>query len=350
MNIVKETWDVNELIQKQLEINPRPQYQRTDVWTVDRKAFLIDSILNGFDIPKLYFKYYGVPDAKGYLFEIADGQQRFKAIIDFHNDRYKLKKGTIINGVDISNLTFSQLNDDFKSQFLSYELHISNITTSTSNEINELFTRLQKGVVLNPAEIRHAMLSNIGSYIDNFVEQQQTLFFSEDSKIQNNRFKHQEYIDHIISLIHYKNSKDLKASLMYQLYSDLADSPKEDFIIYFKNAKIVLDKMKAINAIKKGIFKNKWAFVDVFWFLYKNLKTISNIDNIQFASIFVDFEKERLKHNSKPEKVLKLKRHKYGKLLFDYIQAFNKEGANKANIEIRSNVFKQIFNTLIKNK
>lgn len=40
-------------------ININPEYQRKGgVWTRQKKQLLIDSILNDYDIPKLYFHYY----------------------------------------------------------------------------------------------------------------------------------------------------------------------------------------------------------------------------------------------------------------------------------------------------
>lgn len=37
-------------------INTHPDYQRKgEVWTLQKKQLLIDSILNDYDIPKLYF-------------------------------------------------------------------------------------------------------------------------------------------------------------------------------------------------------------------------------------------------------------------------------------------------------
>lgn len=344
MQIVKEIWDIKELIKERNSIDPKPQYQRTSVWTIERKSFLIDSILRGYDLPKFYFTFFKNGNGKGFNYEVADGQQRIRAIWEFRDDGYALKKNTIIGGDDISSLKYSELPKKYKDLFQNYELNISNIITHAQGEINDLFTRLQKGVTLNPPELRHAMLSNIGTYIDKFVgNQQETGFFSSDTKISDSRFKHQEYIDHVISLAHFKYSKDLKAATMTQLYIDFADKKEEEFVDYFKNARIVLKFMDKMNNHKKGIFKNKWAFVDTFWLLYRNLSHISKMDSIKMAQTFVDFENERRKYNSAPEKILKLKKHKYGKLLFDYIQAFNKEGANRDNIKTRANIFDEIF-------
>ena len=344
MQIVKEIWDIKELINERNSIDPKPQYQRTSVWTNDRKSFLIDSILRGYDLPKFYFTFEKNKNSKGFKYEVADGQQRIRAIWEFRDNGYSIKKNTIIVGDDLSSMKYSELPKKYKDLFLNYELNISNIISHEKGEINDLFTRLQKGVTLNPPELRHAMLSNIGAYIDKFVvAQQKSGFFSLDTKITDTRFKHQEYIDHVITLAHFKYSKDLKAATMTQLYIDFADQKEESFLTYFKNAKIVLKFMGEMNDYKKGILKNKWAFVDTFWYLYKNIKSISKIDRIKMADTFIEFENERKKYNSEPEILLKLKNHKFGKLLFDYIQAFNKEGANKDNIKVRADIFDKVF-------
>lgn len=347
MKTTKEIWIINELIESKFLINPKPQYQRTSVWTTDRKAFLIDSILRGYDIPKFYFTYHENRTLPGYEFEVADGQQRIRAIWEFYDNIYPLKKNTIIEGVDLSSMKYSELPENFKKAFKNYELNISNILSSDRGEVNDLFTRLQKGVTLNPPELRHAMISNIGTYIDKFVVNQQTSgFFNEDSKICDKRFKHQEYIDHVIALVHYKNEKDIKSATMAQLYIDFADNEKSTFVEYFNKATLVLKAMKKINAFKKGIFKNKWAFVDVFWLLYRNIDHLPTLDSQNFANLFFDFEKERKTFNANPEELLAIKDHKFGGLLFDYIQAFNIEGANKGNIQIRATVFDSIFSPL----
>jgi len=300
--------------------------------------------LRGYDLPKFYFTFLKNGNSKGFKYEVADGQQRIRAIWEFRDDEYSIKKNTVIGGDDLSLMKYSELPKKYKDLFQNYELNISNIISHEHGEINDLFTRLQKGVTLNPPELRHAMLSNIGTYIDKFVgNQQQAGFFSIDTKIPDSRFKHQEYIDHVITLAHFKYTKDLKAATMSQLYLDYADEKEDSFSVYFKNAKIVLKYMSLMNNYKKGIFKNKWAFVDAFWYIYRNISHISKMDPIKMTDTFIEFEIERKKYNSTPEKLLKLNKHKFGKLLFDYIQAFNKEGANKDNIKVRANVFDEIF-------
>jgi len=52
------------------------EYQREeDIWSGTDKKYLIDSILRGFDIPKIYLR--KLPDDR---LEIVDGQQRIDTI------------------------------------------------------------------------------------------------------------------------------------------------------------------------------------------------------------------------------------------------------------------------------
>ena len=132
MKLVKEIWGIKELIEKRKSIDPKPQYQRTAVWTTDRKAYLLDSILRGYDLPKFYFTFHKTKNAKGFEFEVADGQQRIRAIWEFQDEKYSLKKDTKIEGVDLSSMKYSQLPDKFKKAFQDYELNISNILSKQS--------------------------------------------------------------------------------------------------------------------------------------------------------------------------------------------------------------------------
>src|ERR1039457_2428108 len=72
-------------------IETEPPYQRRgNIWTKDAKAYLIDSILNDFDIPKFYLADFSYIDTSlnvaGTQYAIIDGKQRFEAIFDFYNN------------------------------------------------------------------------------------------------------------------------------------------------------------------------------------------------------------------------------------------------------------------------
>ena len=76
-------WSIYSVRQRESKINPHPQYQRAAVWKLTKKQKLIDSILRGYDIPKIYLR--KSPD-DAYEHEIVDGQQRLRAIWEFANE------------------------------------------------------------------------------------------------------------------------------------------------------------------------------------------------------------------------------------------------------------------------
>ncbi len=348
MKHIIQKWSIEELDKYRTCIDPRPQYQRTPVWTRERKAFLIDSILRGYDIPKIYLKLLGKVRGND-SFEVVDGQQRLRAIWEYKDNDYSLGKNVVIGNDDLSNMLYKELPKNIQKAFLNYIVVVTEILKSDAGEVNELFTRLQKGVSLNPPELRHALESSIGNYISDFAEKQKLKFFGKDCKIEDKRFKHQDYIDHVVALIYFKNAKDLKAATLYQLYLDFMEAPISKFKNYFDDTTIVLKTMQDINLTQKGIFKNKWGFVDGFWLLYRNKSKLRKVDIKEFGEKLNRFEIERKKFNEKPENLLVEKTaSEFGKDMFDYIQAFNKEGANKKNIETRARVYDKVFKNLLK--
>ncbi|MBK7853703.1 MAG: hypothetical protein IPJ79_01230 [Bacteroidetes bacterium] len=104
--------------------------------------------------------------------------------------------------------------------------------------------------------------------------------------------------------------------------------------------------MRKINSHRKGIFKNKWAFVDVFYLLYKNLEKLKDVKPKVFADNFWRFESTRKDNNSNPEVLIDDKTSlNYDKDLYDYIIAFKTSGADKNNTKIRYRVlFNKFYN------
>src|SRR5215471_21057116 len=76
------------------EIELEPDYQRIGgIWTREKRELLLDSLLNGFDVPKLYFHEFVPPKQKGsrkYRYAIIDGKQRLQTIWDFIDDKITL--------------------------------------------------------------------------------------------------------------------------------------------------------------------------------------------------------------------------------------------------------------------
>ncbi|MCP1185038.1 DUF262 domain-containing protein [Paenibacillus sp. 1781tsa1] len=72
-----------------------PEYQRNYVWNESDKVKLIDAIFNNVDIGKFAFIHLSDEEweanGRKYSYEILDGKQRLRAILDFYESRFKYK-------------------------------------------------------------------------------------------------------------------------------------------------------------------------------------------------------------------------------------------------------------------
>jgi hypothetical protein len=139
------------------EIAANHDYQRSDqVWPPVARSYLIETILKGFPIPKLYL--YQVTDVRSRKTrkEIVDGQQRSAAIFDFCNDRFKLPRSA--DDEDARGKKYSELDADHQHKFLSYPIDVDLFVGATPSEVVEVFRRMNSYTApLNPEEQRHAL-------------------------------------------------------------------------------------------------------------------------------------------------------------------------------------------------
>jgi hypothetical protein len=337
MDISTKHWPIKRLVEMQEKINPRPQFQRGEVWRVDRKQLLIDSILRLYDLPKIYLSQNKT--VLQYDYDVADGQQRLRAIWEYFKDEFPLGQNLQeIDGCDVSGIRFSGLPASFKKRLRSFKLTIAVIEEATQDELRTLFARLQMGVILTPPELRNAIASAIGSAINTAAE---THGFFTNGKIRTSRFKRQDYLAHAIALAHYNNTEDLKAPLLARLYKELAFAYDKKLM---SKTYDVLDVLALINHEADLSIRNKWGFVDIFWFLLQQDGALTSVDPSKMATTFLQFEADRIANNNAPEKLIAQgKKH-----LYDYIQAFNTSGGDKANVATRHKVFNTVFKKCIK--
>lgn len=155
-------------ISQRTNIDMNPAFQRHGrLWSRGDKAFLIDSILNGYDIPKIYiadFTFGNVSlNKKGLPYAIIDGKQRLEAIFDFHSGTLRLDDEFVfqqnpkmkLGGLGYTDLTknYPEIADIFNVHPLS----VVHVITDEQEKIDELFVRLNRSKPLTGAEIRNAM-------------------------------------------------------------------------------------------------------------------------------------------------------------------------------------------------
>lgn len=176
----------------------KPDFQRNEVWTQAAQIMLIDTILKGIPIPKIYIKSI-VKDEKTYRV-VVDGQQRLTAILKFIRDEISLKKP--YEG-EYLNMKYSELPEHVHDDFIRYKIDINEIFNPSEDEIRDLYSRVNKYTVqLNKQELRKADFP--GDFICLAERLSENKFF-ENAKIftvkQRRRMLDVEFIEELLTII-----------------------------------------------------------------------------------------------------------------------------------------------------
>lgn len=146
------TYSINDFVEwdkaKQLELNPR--FQRRPVWTDKAKSYLIDTILRGKPIPKIFIRQKINVSTKTSSREVVDGQQRLRTILSYLKDGFVVSKR---HHPEYGGLRFSQLPEDIQGQVLAYEVSVDLLINLPDPEVLDIFSRLNSyAVILNDQE------------------------------------------------------------------------------------------------------------------------------------------------------------------------------------------------------
>ena len=112
---------VAALHRSRADINLSPMWQRGLAWNPQKQVLLIDSILRGMDIPKIYFRA-NPQDAD--KFDVVDGQQRLRAIWKFLEDDLALRSSQPllpIGSEEVQGKTFSQLSEHAAEEVAAFQ-------------------------------------------------------------------------------------------------------------------------------------------------------------------------------------------------------------------------------------
>lgn len=192
------------------EIGTSPEYQRNpEIWNPEKRRLLIDSILNDYDIPKLYFHAFRtprkLPDGEVVSYAIIDGKQRVETIWAFMEDGFALADDFELYRdpkVKAGGLKYSEISTEYpqlKVWFDSFVLPIICVETDDIELIQDMFSRLNEAVPLNAAERRNAIGGPMARMINEIAEHR---FFMTNVKFSNKRYQHREVAVRILFLEH----------------------------------------------------------------------------------------------------------------------------------------------------
>ncbi|WP_306522213.1 DUF262 domain-containing protein [Rheinheimera sp.] len=156
MRIEESRYSIAELIDmhKRKDLFVNEEYQRAPrLWPSSARSYFIDTILNDYPFPKIFFNEMIDRNSRRPRRELVDGQQRLLSIFDFVDDKFALGRNSKI----YQGLYFSQLEEDLQTKFLSYTVSVDVIRGAQRAEILQMFRRMNAYTLpLNEAEKRHA--------------------------------------------------------------------------------------------------------------------------------------------------------------------------------------------------
>ena len=280
------------------QIDVSPPYQRKGrIWSKTDKAYLIDSILNGYDIPKLYLADFTWGNSrlnkKKLSYAIIDGKQRFEAIFDFFDGELTLNDDFVFlenTSLKLGGLGYKDIKNKYKEisdEFENFNLLVMAVVATEEAPINELFVRLNRSQSLTGAEVRNAMSGPAPEIIRNISKSD---FFSNSINFAVLR------------------GQDLNAAaklLMIEFYGEFRETTKtylDEFVKEMKNksnstklelaARRTLDVLEIMNTIflpKDKLLASAGILPVYYWFI----KKIPNNKYNHIRQFLLYFEEQR---------------------------------------------------------
>ena len=290
----EKSWTIDKLA-KSANIIEFPEFQREqNIWKLDKKERLIDSIFRGFDISSIYLC--KREDGK---FDCIDGQQRINAIWSYlginKQDPDNAFHAKIENEVfndgekydEVHQKRFQHLEGTkWERKFLEHELNIIFIIkVDDEDELNLQFIRLQLGAPLRAGEKLNAMKGDMRNFIfnkekDSLIEMD---YFTKSS-IRKGRFGRQEVAAQILLNAFSKEETD---EFHRSRYIDLKEFFKEKEKFTSTDKKIINKARENLKAIAKH-FKENLQYINSKAIAVSVYLFVSELDEKEIKH-FVDF-------------------------------------------------------------
>ena len=223
--------------------------QRGYVWKREKKSLLIHSMIFGYPVPPIY------ANRVNGVYDVIDGQQRCKTIIQFLSGKFSLSivpNVILPNGeeVELSGKKYDQLPREVQELIGNFNLDLHYGENLSQEEIKEMFIRLNNGKPLSATELTKAQIKSVDKVVSltghplfkilmndaaqeaskdvSLIMQSYIVLFSEDKCLLNSKIK-QTLINNEITeeqLNSIKNSMDIMLSVFERLIKDKSEISK----------------------------------------------------------------------------------------------------------------------------
>lgn len=294
------SYSINDFLEwnekKQLQLSPK--FQRKAVWSEDAKSYLMDTIIRGKPIPKIFIRQTLNIENRQSIREVVDGQQRLRTILSFINDGFVISKK---HNEEYGGYFFSQLiniDPEIQSTILNYELSVDLLVNLPDKEILDIFSRLNSyAVVLNEQEkINANHFSPFKILVDKLSHKH------NDFWVENKLLTHQNILrmadatlvaDLVIAMCEgIQSKKQIKA-----YYAKYEKSFEFNVEIIEKDFDRTLDLIKGVfnEGVKNTPFKRIHLFYTLFTSFYHTNFGLKNFNKPQKAINKEKFERVKIK-------------------------------------------------------
>lgn len=188
--------------------NLSPNYQRrSDVWSEEKQAFLLDTVLKNYPMPPIFLHQRIDEETGATKYDVIDGKQRLTAIVKFLEGNLALPQDfdegiygdSQLNGIFFQNLEGELI--DYKKQLWRYSITVEYVDTDDLEIIDNIFDRLNRnGEPLEMQELRIARYHD--TELMRLVESCCKLVdWSELSRIKFNRMQDQEFMSELLFVV-----------------------------------------------------------------------------------------------------------------------------------------------------
>ncbi|WP_194842332.1 DUF262 domain-containing protein [Agrobacterium pusense] len=256
------------------QIDMAPPYQRKGgLWRVEDRQALIDTMMNGYDMPKLYFADFTTIksplNAAGMRYAVIDGKQRLNAIFDFLSNAMPLSSTFVLEEnpeLKLAGLYYKDVAEiafDYAERVEEFPMPIVHVVTDDSAKIRELFLRLNKGIVLTGPEKRNAMLGDVPDAIKELSEHE---FFRFCTSYKDDRGESLNNAGKILAFELADEAVETKRVNLDRMVSEFANQGQRLEVAKLDAIK-TLDKMSVVFGSRDRLLRSAGSIPAFYWFI-----------------------------------------------------------------------------------
>lgn len=293
-NFDSRTYSINDFLEweknGQLELNP--YFQRRSVWNDNARSYLMDTIIRGLPMPKVFIRQKINVNTRNSIREIVDGQQRLRTILSFLNDGFVISKqhNNKYGGMYFSQLC--QIDDEVQANILNYEISVDLLVNMSDPNVLDIFSRLNSySVILNEQEKINANHFGPFKLLADNIAKQYYQFWIGNKIISEKKCLRMEDVnltaDLLIAMCEgIKEKKRIK--YYYDLYEKTFNHDAQQLEEQFNSVMNVIQCIYE-EELKDSEFKRVQLFYSLFTAIYHIKYGLKNVDIDNYAIQNIDY-------------------------------------------------------------